>query len=418
MTTLILNRFKVPNNSMRYHEWSPTNELLVMIADRSSLPTDEAERLAFRSQYLKLEAVEDYESSSVESLAHYLHDEFGFDRVIALSEFDLLRAARLREAWGLRGQTVQQALLFRDKLLMKNQLEAAGIRLAPYAPVDNPTDLLLAADKLGYPLVLKPRFGAASQGIQVFANLAAVKSYLAHHNMNPGDIPALLLAEAFVSDAMFHIDGIISEGRTALCWPSEQTASCLEITRGSTQISTLLAPEDLRLRDLQAMTDGAIRALGIEDNAIFHAEIFDSGQSLVFNEVGCRVGGSKIREEIRLGFGVDLIEWYVRAHLGAPWPGELPSVPIAQSGFVLIPTRRGRLTHLPELSPRAGATSFEVLYGVGDELPAPSTSTTTLAYIVAAGETRESVLRTLEDSAAEVLANMRVTPLEQGGADR
>ena len=80
-----------------------------------------------------------------ESLAHYEHvslaDEGAvvaalrglarhvrIDQVECLWEPYMLLAARLREVFGLPGMTVQQTLPFRDKELMKQTLDAAGIR--------------------------------------------------------------------------------------------------------------------------------------------------------------------------------------------------------------------------------------------------------------------------------------------------
>ena len=55
------------------------------------------------------------------------------DQVECLWEPYMVLAARIREVLGLPGMTVQQTLPFRDKELMKQVLDAAGIRTPRHA---------------------------------------------------------------------------------------------------------------------------------------------------------------------------------------------------------------------------------------------------------------------------------------------
>src|SRR5262245_8879028 len=50
------------------------------------------------------------------------------DLVISLSEYELLEAARVREALGVPGPSFDQVCLVRDKILMKEAVARAGIR--------------------------------------------------------------------------------------------------------------------------------------------------------------------------------------------------------------------------------------------------------------------------------------------------
>lgn len=56
-----------------------------------------------------------------------------FDRIVSLSEYELLDAARLRESLGVQGPTVREVQLVRDKVLMKQAVEDAGIRVPRFA---------------------------------------------------------------------------------------------------------------------------------------------------------------------------------------------------------------------------------------------------------------------------------------------
>ncbi len=84
------------------------------------------------------------------------------DRVESLAEFSVLLAARLREALGVPGLRMEQALAFRDKERMKQVLDAAGIRTPRHQRAGSVAEVWQAADRIGYPLIVKPIAGAGS----------------------------------------------------------------------------------------------------------------------------------------------------------------------------------------------------------------------------------------------------------------
>jgi len=84
------------------------------------------------------------------------------DRVECLWEPGVVLAARLREALGVPGMGVQQAIAFRDKERMKQVLDEAGIRTPRHARARTTEELREAAEHIGFPLIVKPISGAGS----------------------------------------------------------------------------------------------------------------------------------------------------------------------------------------------------------------------------------------------------------------
>ena len=84
------------------------------------------------------------------------------DRVECLWEPGVVLAARLRERLGVRGMSVEHAAHFRDKELMKRKLDAAGIRTPRHFRCSDEASAREAAERLGYPLIVKPIAGAGS----------------------------------------------------------------------------------------------------------------------------------------------------------------------------------------------------------------------------------------------------------------
>ena len=68
---------------------------------------------------------------------HGLARHARIDQVECLWEPYMVLAARIREDLGLPGMTIEQTLPFRDKELMKQVIDAAGIR-TPATPAPRP----------------------------------------------------------------------------------------------------------------------------------------------------------------------------------------------------------------------------------------------------------------------------------------
>jgi hypothetical protein len=84
------------------------------------------------------------------------------DGVECLWEPGMLLAARLREALGLRGLSVAQTVPFRDKEAMKQVLDRAGLRTPRHVRCTDTGACWEAAERIGYPIIVKPIAGAGS----------------------------------------------------------------------------------------------------------------------------------------------------------------------------------------------------------------------------------------------------------------
>ena len=114
------------------------------------------------SNYLRVTSIMDEERTYQEVLSEIKKVGAGFDRVETLWEPLVMLAARLREKLGCPGMRPHQAVAFRDKEEMKRRLDAAGIRTPRHARAESADEMRAAAEKIGYPLIVKPIAGAGS----------------------------------------------------------------------------------------------------------------------------------------------------------------------------------------------------------------------------------------------------------------
>lgn len=84
------------------------------------------------------------------------------DRVECLWEPGMELAAHLREALGVPGLSVAETIPFRDKEKMKQVLDEHGIRTPRHASCKTEAECRSAAERIGYPLIIKPIAGAGS----------------------------------------------------------------------------------------------------------------------------------------------------------------------------------------------------------------------------------------------------------------
>ncbi len=356
--------------------------------------------------YRHAEAVHDYEvSGRVEARSLDLAREHGVRHVIACQERDLERAAQLRDILGLPGQRLDSVIPFRDKLLMKELVGAAGLEVAAQRSIDCAADVLAFADEHGFPLVLKPRDSASSVGLSILGSRAELDAYLTDGFDLYGPHQPNLMAEAFVPGPMCHVDGLVVDGRLALAWPSQYqyTLSSFREDTGGRLDLTLDVDDPVTARLIE-FTERVLEALPGPRDFTFHAEVFHTPDDrLVLCEIACRTGGAAVRDIIRTLFGVDPSECWVRAQLGLSLPAELRGErlkPARMAGQLVLMKRPGRVVALPEQAPPfPWLEKFRVFVKPGQVMEAASFSGDFLVTAIVSGPDRaacESRLRQVE----------------------
>ncbi|WP_149183702.1 ATP-dependent carboxylate-amine ligase [Streptomyces sp. TRM49041] len=272
--------------------------------------------------------------------------------VVARSEGDVLRAARLRELLGVPGQDWRSAIAFRDKVLMKSLLRERGVLVPEFAPVRIPMDLFGFVREHGYPVVVKPAFGSGSTGTHVLRG--------------PGDLAALFEAglpehaevERFVEGTMYVVDGLVHGGAVPAVFVSRYLNDCLSFRAGSHLGSVQLTRDDPLVPRLIAYARRVLDRLPTPDCTTFHLEVFHTpGDELVLCEVASRTGGALTTAAIRSATGFDLDkEWFLAQVSPVPHPvrevsGAAPGRTQPTAGWVVFYPEAGTLAALPQSPP-------------------------------------------------------------------
>lgn len=214
------------------------------------------------------------------------------DRVECLWEPYVLLAAMARERLGLPGMTVDQALLFRDKELMKQRLDEAGIRTPRHASATTAAEVWSAAERIGYPLIVKPIAGAGSADtyrVDAAEDLAELLPMLLH-------VRKLSVEEFIDGDEEYTYDTVCADGKVLfenISWYRPRPLVGRSVEWISPQTVALRDLDAPHLRDGREMGGQVLEALGF-DTGFTHMEWFrtPAGEA-VFGEIGARPPGAR-----------------------------------------------------------------------------------------------------------------------------
>ncbi|MFD7685636.1 NikS protein [Streptomyces sp. NPDC059781] len=389
MTTLVLHRGSLRANP--YEQWlAGRDEKIVLLGSAEQLALF-GEELPTTAPYLHAEVLPDYDTSDrVAERAAELIEEFGVTDLVACQEFDIERAAVLRERYGLPGQRPDTALVYRDKWEMKQAAVRAGIKVADHALLHTAADLTAFAGRHGLPVVVKPRRGALSVGVAVLRTDGELAAWLDTAELTGPDGEPQWLAETFVEGSMCHIDGTVLDGRIATLWPSRYLYALANFRDRAGRVDIALDVADPLTRRLTEFGERILEAFGGPEHFAFHIEVFHTDDDeLVLCEAASRAGGAGVRDVQRALFGFDPMEYPVRRQLGLPVDHEGRADPGQIAGQLLFTKRPGVLRALPDpatLPP--GVLKYTTYAQVGERVPEASHSGDFLVAFVIAGADR------------------------------
>ena len=190
--------------------------------------------------YLHISSLLD-ESAAVDAVRRWI-GPLRVDRVECLWEPGVLLAARLREALGATGMAYDQVVPFRNKDRMKQLLAAAGIRTPRHLLATSAHGCWEAAERIGFPLILKPIAGAGSLDTYRVDDAGQMRAALER----TGHIAAMTVEE-FIDGEEYTFDTLCIDGEFAyfnIAWyrPRPLVARSLE----------WISPQTICLRDVVA----------------------------------------------------------------------------------------------------------------------------------------------------------------------
>jgi hypothetical protein len=230
------------------------------------------------------------------------------DRIVALDDFDVERAAAVREELRFPGMGQTTARHFRDKLAMRMKAAEAGIDVPPFSPLFNDEAINHYIENTPPPWVVKPRGEASATGIK--------KVHTGHelweviHSL--GDDRHKYLVEQFKPGDVFHVDALSVDGKQKFCCVSKYLSPPFEVAHGGgifrSHLVEIGGDDD---RQLQQLNEEVLKGFGMRFSAS-HTEYIKSHEDgkFYFLETSSRVGGAHLSDMVEKATGVNLwAEW-------------------------------------------------------------------------------------------------------------
>ncbi len=325
------------------------------------------------------------------------------DRLLGMLEQIQVSLGEIRDQMQIPGMGATAAANFRDKSQMKDVLRAAGVPCARHQLVENVAAGTTFAQRVGYPVVVKPPAGAGARGTYRCENpetLADCLQTLDAHMDNP------ILVEEFIQGQEHSFDSICVNGQLAWSSISHYFPGPLEVVREPWIQWCVVIPREThspRYEPIHQIAGPALRALGM-NTGLSHMEWFrrDDG-SIAVSEVGARPPGAQFTSLISWAHDFDLYKAW--AHLMIHDEFEVRERKYAAGAAYLRGMGRGRVQQVHGLAEVARSLGDLVVDARIPEPGQPASGTYEGdGFIIV----RHPETRVVEDALKKIISNVKV----------
>lgn len=326
--------------------------------------------------------------------------------VYCYHEACLPAAAYVADKLGLPGPTPQAAAAVRDKSTTRDVLTQAGIRQPKVALVNTQGEAEDAAQRLGFPLVAKPRSLAASQGVIKVSSMGALAEALeiARSATQAGMVNhAEVLVEEFLTGPEISVDAVTFEGEYL---PYLIARKRLGSEPYFEEVGHDILPNDPLFADeeMWKMLAEAHRVLGW-NQGMTHTEVKLTPDGPVIVEVNGRLGGDLIPYLGQIANGIDSGEVQADVAFGIR-PKLVQSRDFATAIRFLCPPSNCtvRRVDMPIADPDAGLYESVALVGPGWRfLMPPDGYFARYGYLIARADSPDECQAVLDRTEARVI---------------
>ncbi len=228
--------------------------------------------------------------------------------VIALDDYDVEKAALIRETFRIPGMGQTTHRYFRDKLAMRQKAKDSGIHVPEFTAVFNNDEVNAFADTVPAPWVLKPRSEASASGIKKLTSRDDLWEAL----NNLGEERHLFLLESFKPGDVYHVDSLTFNKEIVFTSASKYLAPPMQVSHegGVFRTKTLGRYSDEFLA-LEKANAKVLSNFGLMNGAT-HTEFIRSRENgkYYFLETSSRVGGAHIPDLVEASSNINIWrEW-------------------------------------------------------------------------------------------------------------
>lgn len=346
------------------------------------------------------------------------HRQEGFDAIITTDEASVIATAILARELGLPGLPVDAARRSRNKLLMREAHKAHGAPHPQFRRCDTVDEALRFAQKIGYPVVVKPTLGGDSEHVyraddphQLARRFAQAMDGNNTHSHRYAEAeceelgPHTLLVEAFLEGPEHCVEAVINGSEVFVGSIADRLSVELDVFDNDLYCT----PTRLTAAQQAAVADAVLcgaRAQGIA-RGVVHAELrFHKGSPHIV-EIAARPGGGSLQYMAKISYDYCPVSAALRVVEDAemPVPARRHTGKVAVGLTMLCDEGRLQDVHIPEgLMEQHQIFNLVVLPRKGGVIRRPPNGNDIFAYVGARGDSLQHALA----NAAAVAARIEV----------
>ena len=217
------------------------------------------------------------------------------------------------EKMGLSGIPQEAAAILTDKALMKEAFLKGGVSASTGMRVYSLTEARSAAERIGYPVVVKRVDSSGSRGITVVEQPERLEE--AYHHAAKRSTRDYVLVEGFIRGTEIGVDGFVQDGQLVFMAPHTKFVyrgknTTIPVGHAFPYTCSREVYDEIG-RQMQA----AVTASGADQCSV-NADVFVDGNKISIIEMGGRTGATCIPELISIYYGFDFYEKMIRSALG------------------------------------------------------------------------------------------------------
>ena len=240
----------------------------------------------------------------------------------------------VNDALGLSGIGYEAAKLLTDKMEMKRAFSGT-VRTADFIIVKSFEEACEAAERIGYPVILKACDISGSRGVNRADDKESLR--LAYDLAVEVTKRDYFVVEDFIDGKEIGVDGCVEGGSIKLCLPHEK----FTIKAGNATIPSghgfPLRESDSVISAVREQMERVAASTGM-DNCMFNADMFiDADEKVWVIEAGARGGATGIPELIEMYTGIDYYREIINTAVGIPADLEIRKSDECMSGLIFAP---------------------------------------------------------------------------------
>lgn len=237
------------------------------------------------------------------------------DIVVALDDFDVEKAAHIRENFRIPGMGQTTARNFRDKLAMRMSAKSAGISIPDFSSLFYDIDITEFLQNTQEPWLIKPRSEASATGIRKVYTFDEAWQNI--HQL--GDKRHEYLIECFKPGDVYHVDSIVCNNKIIFTQCSRYMNTPFEVAHGGGIFRSITVEyNSADYEGLNKINKEILEAFKLK-NGVAHTEIIKNHETgeFYFLETASRVGGAHLAEMVEAASGINLWKEWAKIEISA-----------------------------------------------------------------------------------------------------